>query len=418
MSSAAPVTLRAQEAAVSFEETIADLRSDNPRVRLRAVERLEGTPYREAAVPLAAAVGDSDDGVQMRAIAAELNIFLAEPVVPRRRVGGIIELRNRISAEAIFEQGSSLLDPRPVPGDVLAALRATVNDEHPEVAREALYAFGALADNAYGAYRIRLLGASAAELAAALGSADTGVRLAAVRTIGHVYAWRPGDPGIPELLGDPIVTLLNDRSFDVKLAASDALGALRYGRAVQALTAIFEHYEQGTTAASALEALARIAHPSSEALFATALGSRAPAIRVAAIEGLARLGVVGQAAAIEQALADSRDDDLRLAVEFARVLLGAGPMDGLVEGLTHPDTRSRALQYLAEAIPGRSRLLAPHMPDPVPAVRADLLEAVGLSGDPTAVGLAERLRNDTDPLVARAVERALARLGAPAAARP
>src|SRR4051812_33172555 len=65
---------------VTFESTVADLASPDPRVRLRAVQLLKGAGYAEAAVPLARIVNDSDDELQFEAIAAELNIFLAERI--------------------------------------------------------------------------------------------------------------------------------------------------------------------------------------------------------------------------------------------------------------------------------------------------------------------------------------------------
>ncbi len=413
LASAAPQRASAQ-GVVPFEQTLQDLGSGDARVRLRAAERLKQTPYDEAAVPLSRAILDPDDAVQMEAIRAELNIFLAEPIVPRRRVGLIVEVRNQISAQAIFQQGSRALDPRPVPPEVLTALRTAGHDEHPQVAVEALYAFGVLADNAYGRHRLALLASSPVDLAAPLGAAEVTVRTAALRAIARVYAWRPGDPGIPQALGDPIVTLLNDRSLDVQTAAHDALAAMRYARAVQALTEIYQHYERGTPARMAIATLARIAHPSSEPLFVAALSSRDASIRAAAIEGLARLGAVGQAQAIGRTLETERNEEVLLAGHFANVLLSEGSIDALVEGLTHPQSRVRSLQYLAEAIPGRASILAPHMPDPQPAVRIDLLEAVGLSGDPSAASLAERLKNDPDPAVVRAAQRALARLEAAA----
>jgi hypothetical protein len=43
--------------------------------------------YPEAAVPLAALITDPADEVQLEAIAAELNIFLEERIVPRNASG-------------------------------------------------------------------------------------------------------------------------------------------------------------------------------------------------------------------------------------------------------------------------------------------------------------------------------------------
>ena len=106
---------------VPFEQAARDLTSSDPSVRMRAVQLLKATPYPEAAVPLAKVVTDPEDEIQLEAIAAELNVFLAEKIVPRKRVGFIIEVRNKISAETAFSTGPTALGPRRVPAEVLTA---------------------------------------------------------------------------------------------------------------------------------------------------------------------------------------------------------------------------------------------------------------------------------------------------------
>ena len=55
----------------------------------------------------------------------------------------------------------------------------------------------------------------------------------------------------------------------------EALGAMRYERAVQALTrAVPSTTSKGELAEAALDALARIAHPSSMPLFVAQLGAK------------------------------------------------------------------------------------------------------------------------------------------------
>ena len=130
---------------MSFEQATRDLTSPDPAVRLRAAQLLKEVAYPEAAIPLAALVTDPQDEVQLEAIAAELNIFLAEPIVPRKRVGFIVEVRNSVLAEPAFSAGPLALGARPVPMEVLTALRLGARDDNPRVALEALYAFGALA---------------------------------------------------------------------------------------------------------------------------------------------------------------------------------------------------------------------------------------------------------------------------------
>src|SRR5262249_26586903 len=171
----------APPAQVPFETAIGDLSSPDAGVRLRAAQMLKDGAFVDAAVPLARLVADPQDEVQLEAIAAELNIFLAEKIVSRRRVGWVIEVRNSGAAEAAFSSGPLALGSRPVPREVLDALRQGARDNNPRVGLESLYAFGALAVQPPGAARRDLLRASAVDLAALSGTADQALRYAAVR---------------------------------------------------------------------------------------------------------------------------------------------------------------------------------------------------------------------------------------------
>ena len=64
-------------AQVSFEQAMTDLSSADAGLRLRTAQMLKGAGYPEAAVPLSRLIVDPQDQVQLEAIAAELNIFLA-----------------------------------------------------------------------------------------------------------------------------------------------------------------------------------------------------------------------------------------------------------------------------------------------------------------------------------------------------
>jgi hypothetical protein len=116
--------LSAGAAQVPFEQAIRDLSSPEVEPRLRTVRMLKDAAYPEAAVPIARLVTDPEDVIQLEAIAAELNIFQARKVITRRRVGLVIEVRTQIAAEAAFEAGPLGLGARPVPPEVLTALRA------------------------------------------------------------------------------------------------------------------------------------------------------------------------------------------------------------------------------------------------------------------------------------------------------
>ena len=81
----------------------------NPQVavRLRALRLLKDAAYPEAAVRIAVLLADADDQVQLEAVAAELNIFLAEQVVTRKHVALVIEHNLDVikTADSIIDLG-------------------------------------------------------------------------------------------------------------------------------------------------------------------------------------------------------------------------------------------------------------------------------------------------------------------------
>ena len=367
-------------------------------------------PYPEAAVPLAALVTDTQDEVQLEAIAAELNIFLSEPVVPRKRVALVVEVRHAVLAESAFSIGPLAIGALPVPLEVLTALRAGARDENPRVAVESLYAFGVLAVEPGGRARRDLLRASGPEIAALTGASDRALRYAAVRVMGRVFATRAADEPLEQTVGDAVVTALNDNERVVNGAAIEALGAMRYERGVQALTDLFEYHGKSSAAVAALDALARIAHPASAPIFAAELAGKNAARRGCAIEGLARVGDASRLPDIQTAISAERDDGVALAVAFASTLLDGAPIDRLVEALTKQKLRGQAKKYLIELAPGRAAVFSKHLQDPDPRIRLDVVDAIGLAGDPAGLRFIEPLLQDREPEVVRAAERAVARL--------
>lgn len=397
---------------VTFEKTLADLNSPDPGTRLRAVRLLKGTGYPEASVPMAALIADPFDEIQLEAIAAELNIFLADKVTPKRRVGLLVEVRSRIAAEAIFSSGPSAIGPMRVPQPVLTALANASRDPNARVAVEALYAFGALAGDATPADRPGILAQSGPVLAATIGATDPVLRIAAVRVIGRVFARRLGDPPIEETVGDAVITALNDREAPIKETAMWALGIMKYERAIQGLNELFQFHQRGPLAEAAFDALGHIGHPSSLPQFVAQLNAKNVTYKMIAIEGLARTGDRTRAEGIVNALANDRNEAILLAGHFANVKLSDGPVDPIVEALSRTKLRNRAFQYLQELAPGRVASFVRHLQDPDARIRLDVVEALGLAGDPAALPLVEPMLNDRDGSVAQAAARATARLRA------
>jgi HEAT repeat protein len=395
---------------IPFEQASADLASPDAGTRLRAVQILKQAAYPEAAVPLAAVVTDSQDTIQFEAIAAELNIFLAEPIVPKKRVALVVEVRSAVQAEPAFAAGPSALGSRPVPPAVLTALRTAARDENPRVAIEALYAFGALAVQPGGDARRDLLRAAGPDIAAFIGSSQPAMRYAAVRVLGRVFGKRAQDEPIEPGVGDAAITALNDADRAVRTAAMQALGALRYDRGVQALTDLFVYYGNGEAADAALDALAHIAHKTSVPLFVAQLAGKSAVRRTIALEGLARAGDTSQLPAIQTAVDKERDPGVTLAGTFALVRLGNTPTDQVADSLSRPRLRDQAKRYLIEIAPGHVSAFSRQLLDSDPQIRTDVVDALGLADDPAALAVLEPVLNDRDPQVARAAERAVARL--------
>ena len=193
-----------------------------------------------------------------------------------------------------------------------------------------------------------------------------------------------------------------------------ALGAMRYDRAVQGLIDLFQYRGKGDLAESALDAIAHIAHPSSVPLLVAQLGSKDATLKGIAAEGLARVGDRGQLADLQTALGyryATPASSLRAALRqrccqrrAPRALLGSSRRSR-IQGCA-----SRRAGTSIEAAPGRTQAFARYLQDPDPLVRTTLVDALGLSDDTAAIALVQPMASDPDVQVARAVERALARL--------
>jgi HEAT repeat protein len=283
-----------------------------------------------------------------------LNLFLAEPIVPRKRIGGVIEVRNELAAERVFSSGPFAIGTRPVPPEVLVALRTAWRDDNPRVGVEALYAFGVLAVQPSGAERHALLPASGPELVALTGTRDPMLRYAAIRVIGRVFAARAGDPPLDPMVGDALIAKLNDGDAAMRTVAMEALGSVRDERAAQGLAELFEYHGRTREGDAALDALAHIAHSSSAPVFKAALNGKSTVQRVIAIEGLGRIGDASALPAVRAAADRDRSDAVALAASFADAKLANGGTTAISDALTRPRLRDQAQGYLNElAQPGR-----------------------------------------------------------------
>ncbi len=360
-----------------------DVNSAEPKIRRAALKALAGLGP-EALEPLSLLVGDPERDIRTNAIAAILAIYVEPP--PRERVE---------SAEDAFGWTRYRVTPWAVPPALVNNLVRALADDWSSVRRDAAYALGVVMTAPID-QRV------SDELTYSLADPSSSVRLAAVRALGRLQATRAGD----QLIGRIV-----DPDLPVRLAAMHAVGEIREARALVALQQQLDYYRGGTAGRMALEALARIAHRSSAALFAEERFSKSEAHRRYAYEGIARLGGIPEAdaVALERLLTEEREEEVAAAMAFALAATGRPYVDRLVLALVDPDTANQALEYLVELGGAQPSALVPYLQHKDAIVRERVAMATGFVGDAGAEAALSQLTSDGDPSVRRAAEVALIR---------
>lgn len=393
-----------------FERVVEQLRSPDAAARLSALRLLAESGYPEAAAPIAPLLSDPEPRIRYEALSTELSLFLGAPV--RKRVALVASRRDEAGAARAFDANWGAMPSERVPLPVVTGLLTLLKDSSAAIRCEAAYALGVLGQIDGVAPDLGYKAVVEA-LADRMGDADVRVRIAAARAAGRVFRRCPAGCGVlaVERVGDALVHLLNDPETAVQGAAMEGLGEIRYERAVKGLGEVLAYYKQGEMAFGALDTLARIGHPSSIPLFQTALGSKDPNFRRAAVEGLARAGGDEAMAALRAFGGAGRDASLALAVAYATVRTAGGQqVTALVQALGHPDLRAQAQDYLVELGTPVAAALADALPGVTGEARVALLEVLGVSGGKAQVKAVEAFRSDADARVAAAASRTLARI--------
>jgi HEAT repeat protein len=180
---------------------------------------------------------------------------------------------------------------------------------------------------------------------------------------------------------------------------------------VQALTEQFNYYQKGEGAAASMEALSRIASPSSLPLFQARLTDKDPYVRRAAVEGLARVGddkTVGEFE-VSKGLEDS--EMVRAAMTYALYKKGNPRALGMMIDFLDSDAVAPQVQgYLLEAGLPAAKLSTPRLQEPDENVRRHLATVLGAVGDQTIVPALTPLKGDRDRDVAAAATHAIERI--------
>ncbi len=391
----------AQAQQLRYDDVVRNLRNPDAETRLEALKLLRESRHLDAIEPIAPLVVDPMDGIQLAAIDTELSFYLVNDVPARKRVALIVEVRNGGRAETAFASGPLAVWPRPVPGVLLTNLLAAIDDENQRVRIEALYTFGAIAPPAAQAY--------APVLIKALDHYDPAIRAGAARVIGRLKI---------KTAGEALIKAVNDSQQPVRFAAMRALGEIGEETAIRALTEQLDHYRKGEGAWSALDALARIAHPSSVPVFTARLADKDPYIRRAAVEGLARAKDASSRTVLESAVSTDPSDAVRAAMAFALERLGGNYIVRLANSLDSDKLAPQIAGYFLELGPPAAGQLAVHLNDPSDSIRGNVATILGAIGGPAESALLMPLLQDRNADVRRAAERAVERISMRAASTP
>jgi HEAT repeat protein len=387
---------------LAFDQVVGQLKAPDAKTRLSALRLLAESGYPEAAAPVAPLLSDPDARVRREALYAELAFFVPA-VAGKRRVGDPLRA---------FEANWGAMPIERVPMDVISGLLTPLRDESGTVRAEAAYALAVLGQvdgRAPGAaYKAVVEG-----LAERLGDPDKNVRVAAARACGRIFRGCGGNCGVVavERLGDGLVRLLNDTEASVQGAAMEALGELRYERAVKGLTDVMAYYRTGDMAWAALDTLARIGHASSVPTFNSAFVDQDPNFRRSAAEGLARTKADKASDIIQAAAGAERDGSVSLAMAYGQHRLGkANETQRIIQALGDRGLRKQAQEYLVELGPAAAADVAAALAAASPDARVALLEVLAVIGGPQQAGAVEALQNDRDAHVAAAAQQAFWRI--------
>ena len=381
-----------------FEDVVRSLRNPDPKIRVSAVRLLREAGYTQAIVPMAPLVNDPVNEIQLEAIRSELAFFLVEPVAAKKRLSLMLEGRTGEQGPAAFEAGPLATWPKAAPAELIDALLTAIDDDNKKVRLEAVYTLGVVA----GASGTPLPAAGATRLTKALDHHDPAVRAGAARVIGRLRITSASEG---------LLKSVNDSSAAVRFASIRALGEIGDEKTVQALTDQLNYYEDGDGASAALTALSRIAHPSSAPVFLSYLTHKDPALRRAAVEGLARTGDAKTIEGFVQTVNQDEAENVRAAMAFALHRKGyANYLGRMIDFMDHEQSAEQIQQYLLELGPSVVPHLVPRLQEPDEGVREHLAEVLGSLGNQTTVTVLTPLKNDPNREVATAATHAIERI--------
>jgi HEAT repeat protein len=403
---------------IAYEDVVARLKSPDANVRIEALGLLGRAGYIDAIAPVVPLISDPVADVQAQAIATEVALLLADEAYTRAFAKPIIKSKDASLPLLAFAQGPGATVANLPPASLLIALTGAMASSTPRVRLDAAYAVGVLGSSLVKHGQFPDARGTVSRLSVMMKDAEPSLREAALHVLGRLYASALGDVKINQEwiaqrgeAGDQVIAVMNDPDQLVRLAAINALGALRHERAVQSLVDFCGYYKRDRLGLASLNALAHIAHPSSIGQFAKAFDVNDEELRRIALEGTARIGDRPALDALLTRAAADPSPVLRLASAFARARVGDfGDLGVITDGFRRADLQGNAFGYLVELGPTVAPSLAGSVSNRDAKVRAGVAEVLGVIGSAETLPALDQLARDRDGMVAAAAVRSQKRL--------
>lgn len=386
----------ARQGSEVLEKASAYLRDADPVVRREAVRTVTSIGTLRSLDPLLAALDDADAEVIVRATDGLVNFYLPGYVddsfsATIKRAGDSIAGHFTETNDKAVDRGT------PVRPEIVAGLAKVVSRSgSPAVRANAARALGVL----------RGKDAQPA-LFDSLKSKDTRLMyesLIALQKIGDRAA------------GPRVMFLMRDFDEKVKLTAIETVGLLRTTEATPELRRLLDPDPGKKVRKEIYFALARIPDPANRPLFRSLLKDKEEDSRVAAAEGLGRIGNAEERSAVESAFSEEKKTGARLAQAFAIAGMGVAdlsefaPLRFLVNNLNVKAWKGVAQPYLNElalARPDVRKSLLAAMGGGTKDERTGLAKAMAGCRAPEAVAPLEQLARDPDAAISLEALRAL-----------
>jgi HEAT repeat protein len=208
--------------------------------------------------------------------------------------------------------------------------------------------------------------------------------------------------------GADLIPLLKHSDPKIVMDSARVLGVFRYKPAVPQLTEFLDYSNKDEYRQVALQALSRIADPSTEPIMRKYLDSKDKVLRQYAIEGIGRMGATNYIERFERDFQREDTRQIKLALSFSLFSLGRKAyLDTLVRSIDDRLYKNQVQEYFMElgekAVPD----LAAYLKPADSSFRIKVIRQLADMQQPAAIGYLEPYAKDADLKVAQAATDAI-----------